>query len=579
MRKIFVLMLSILAFIVVTNVKAENLVMNYYGNPYYVISGNGEYHSSIATFFELNGDVAYCVEPGILVTDFSYHIENIDMLPYSNTKLNLVKLIGYYGYEYPNHLNNSYRLATQALIWETLTEKSVQFYTEKNGNGNYIDLTNERNEIMNLVNNHYTLPNISNELNLSIYNDNILIDSNNVLNNFEIINDNKDLDIYIENNKLHIKSNKVGDYNIVLKKIKYQNKTSLLYVADNKVSQKLVKLGLDYNLELNINIHIEGGKLFLSKLDSETKSNYSLGSSNLRDAKYGIYDENNNLIEELITDNLGKSSSNYLKFGKYYLKEIKASYGYLLDNNKYEFIINHDNLDKNLEVYENLNKKEVTIIKTIEGDYSVLLGEENIKFNVYLKDSNKLYKTITTNKLGVAKLELPYGEYIFHQINTPSGYLKSDDFLVVIDENTDNIYKVIYDKRVRGKIEIIKSDIDSNELLKGAFIEIYKDNNLVYSDYTDSDGKIELNDLYIGTYKIIEKIAPNGYILDNKEYSVDITNDNFNALVEIKNKHEEILVPNTSLNQSSILKYSSVFIMSLGSILIFISKKKYLKSN
>ena len=126
MRKIFVLMLSILAFIVVTNVKAENLVMNYYGNPYYVISGNGEYHSSIATFFELNGDVAYCVEPGILVTDFSYHIENIDTLPYSNTKLNLVKLIGYYGYEYPNHLNNSYRLATQALIWETLTEKSVQ---------------------------------------------------------------------------------------------------------------------------------------------------------------------------------------------------------------------------------------------------------------------------------------------------------------------------------------------------------------------------------------------------------------------------------------------------------------------
>ncbi|MBR3661514.1 MAG: Cys-Gln thioester bond-forming surface protein [Bacilli bacterium] len=576
MTKIFVFMFSIIAFIICINVKAEQLVMNYSGNPYYVISGNGNYHSSIVTYFDINGEVAYCVEPGILITDFNYYEESINTLPYNDNKINLIKLIGYYGYEYPNHQTKEFRMATQALIWETIKEESVEFYTEKNGGGNIVDVSNERNEIMRLVNNHYTLPEFGNDLILSINQDNILIDNNNVLANYEIINSNRNLEVYKEGNNLHIKTNEIGDYQITLRKIKYDNNTTRLFIASNGVSQKLMKLRFDDNVETTLNIHMVGGKLYLQKLDYETNTNKSLGNSTLLNAKYGIYDQSNNIIEELTTNEFGESVSSYLAYGTYYLKEITPSYGYELDLNKYEFIVNKDNLNINLNVYESLKKQNITIIKTLEGDYSILNGENDITFEIYFKNNNLLYQTITTDESGVTKIKLPYGEYIFHQVNTSEGYLTSDDFIIEVDENTEDVYKVILDKRVLGKIQIIKSDEDTGVRLANAFIEVYEDDDLIYSGYTNEEGYIALNNLYVGSYKIIEKEAPSGYIINDNEYLVDITNDKPDIIVEIKNKHEEVIVPNTSLNESSNLKISSIGIFFIGFLLILLSKKDIL---
>ena len=51
------------------------------------------------------------------------------------------------------------------------------------------------------------------------------------------------------------------------------------------------------------------------------------------------------------------------------------------------------------------------------------------------------------------------------------------------------------------------------------------------------------------------------------------------VLVEIKNKHEEIEVPLTSLDQKNSFKYSSMIIMILGFMLITISRFNYFKRN
>ena len=576
MKKIFIFMLCIFMLCVSKNVyaKTETLTMYYATTPYYLRQGEGGVTTSKLAYYSLDGDVAYCIEPGVHISDNTYVEISLDNANLEENILNKIKLIGYYGYEYPNHQTDNYRMATQSLIWETVRNLTVIYSTEKNGQGTIIDVSNEKNEIMKLVNNHFTLPDINNNLILSINEDNIIEDKNNVLENFDIINNNDKLKITKKDNKLYINSDTVGDYSITLRKQKYDNKGTFLYVGSDGISQKLMKLRHDDNIELNINIHIVGGKLYLQKLDNETKTNKSIGNSKLINAKYGIYDENNNLIEELTTNNLGEANSNYLKFGKYYVKEIKESFGYLLDDKKYEFTINKDNLTNKLSVYENLNKKEVTIVKTLEGETSILSGEENVTFEIYFKDSNILYKTITTNKDGVGNVKLPFGSYIFHQVNTKDGYLKVDDFEILIDENIKSVYKTILDKRIKGKLEIVKSDSENGQLLKDAFINIYKDDNLIYSGYTNEEGKIELNDLYLGKYKIVEKMAPNGYILDEKEYFVDITSDNHEVSINIPNKHEEIIVPNTSSNQDNYLKYSSISILFLGITTIIFSRKK-----
>ena len=465
-------------------------------------------------------------------------------------------------------------MASQALIWETLKEESVNFYTEKNGNGTMIDVSDEKNEIMKLINSHTIVPSFSTNITLSKEIENILHDDNNVLENFEIINDNENLEIYKDENDLHIKSNTIGDYFVTLRKIKYSNKSTFLYVGSDGISQKLMKLGVDDNIELKINIHITGGKIKLHKLDSDTKTNKTIGLSTLLNASYGIYDQENNLVEIITTNELGECVSDHLKFGKYYLKELNPSYGYELDDSIYEFVINLDNLDSTIEVYETLKKQDVIIVKSLEGDSNFLKGESNITFEIYFNDNMELYKTFTTNEDGIAKIKLPFGQYLFRQVNTTEGYLACDDFIVNVNHEKNEIYKLVNNKKVKGKLEIIKIDSQNEERLSNAFIEVYDDNNsLIYDGYTDDSGSIIIEDLMVGKYKIIESIAPNGYILNNEEYYVDISNNTPEIVLKIKNDHEEIEVPNTSLNGKKTVKLFSLTTLLIGLILIYISKK------
>ena len=572
MKKLFIFITCIFMLLISKNVYAyEILTREYQGNLYYYRTWSDDFDTDRLNFYYLNGEVAYCIEPGVHLTDNTYIEVSNDYLPFNNEVLEKIKLIGYYGYEYPGHSNNNYKMATQSLIWETVKNMNVSFYTGKNKTGSLVDVSNEKNEIMNLVNNHYVKPNYNDDLILSIDKDNVLYDSNNVLDNYEIINDNDNLEVYKDGNNLHIKSTNIGDYEIILRKIKYDNKSTLLYVGSDMQSQKLMKLRYDTLVELKINIHIVSGKINLEKKNKDNNDNNKIGNTTLEGAKYQIYDENNNMILELITNDLGISSASYLPFGNYYLKEITPSYGYLKDLNKYDFTIDSNNLDITITSYEELIKKNITIVKTIEGDYSLLDGEENIEFEIYL--DNNLYDKIITNKDGVARINLPYGNYTFHQLNTKDGYIKSDDFSIKVDENTNDLIKVIYDKRVLGKIKIIKSDLENDQRLENALIDIYKDSELIYSDYTNKDGLIELDNLLVGEYKIVERMAPNDYILDDKEYIVNITNDNNDIVLDIKNKHMEIQVPNTGSNKNMKLKYISTFNILIGIFMIIYRKK------
>ena len=581
MKKTITLFFIIL-FSLTLNVKAKNLVLDYERNPYYFREWEDHVDSSKLAFYNLDGEVVYCVEPGLHITDNSYSESNIDILGLSNEILESIKLIGYYGYEYPGHNTDNYRMATQELIWKKLKNINVSFWTGKNKTGDYINIETEKNEILSLINKHYLRPTIDTNLVLSMDKEYEFIDNNNVLGDYEIINDNSNLVVNKNNNKLIIKGS-IGEYSIKLKKFKYDNQTSILYVGSDGISQKMMKLRMDEDIFYNINIHIVGGKIKLNKLDNDNKTNKVIGNSSLKDAVYGIYDLNNNLVDKIKTNELGIGSSNYLKLDKYIIKEITPSYGYELDNNSYEVELNLDNLEQELNVYEKLKKVDVILIKTIEGESSLLSGEGNITFEIYFKDTNELYKKIIANDDGVCKLKLPYGNYVVHQVNTNRGFIKSDDFEILINEDKE-IIKVIYDKKI-GNLKIIKIDSDTNELLSDALIEVYdENNNLIYSDYTNEDGIVEINDLLIGKYKVIEKESPDGYILNNKEFIVDINKDKIDYVLEIPNEKInnildipddkiEIEVPSTASFEKKSIKIVGIISLFIGIVFLSLRQK------
>ena len=550
--------------------------MEYVNNPYYYRVWDNNVDNAKLTFYKLDGKVAYCIEPGAHITDNIYLEASIDSLGLSENILKEIKLIGYYGYEYPGHDNINYHIATQALIWEKLRNMDVSFWTEKGKRGSEIIVENEKNEILRLIKNHELKPNIDSNITISKDKEYVFEDSNNVLNNFEIIDNNSNLNVSIQNNNLFVKGD-IGDYELTLRKKKYDNDKSILFVGSDGISQKMMTLRVDDEIIYKINIHIVGGKIILHKLDSNTLTNKTIGNSTLENAKYGIYDLDNNLIDTITTNELGEGISNLLKLDKYIIKEIESSYGYELDLNSYEVELNLNNLEVNLDVYETLKEIDVTIIKTVEGDLSLLSTESNITFQIFFKDNHELFKEITTNKDGVSKFKLPYGIYLIHQVNTNPGFLKADDFEIIINEEKEEIYKVLYDKRV-GNLKILKTDSNTNDVLQNALFEIYKvdDNSLIYSGYTNEEGVIEINDLLLGKYKIIEKDSPNGYLLNNKEYVIDITKDKIDYLVNVPNNKEEVEVPNTAMNSKNSLKLIGASSLFLGFIFIIFSKRKHI---
>lgn len=100
------------------------------------------------------------------------------------------------------------------------------------------------------------------------------------------------------------------------------------------------------------------GYLEITKIDSNTKLP-------LENTVFGIYNENNELIQEITTNKEGKSTSDLLPIGKYYAKELKTGSPYfLLNENTYEFEIikNYETIPLTIE--NNATDIKVDIEKT-----------------------------------------------------------------------------------------------------------------------------------------------------------------------------------------------------------------------
>ena len=116
---------------------------------------------------------------------------------------------------------------------------------------------------------------------------------------------------------------------------------------------------------------------------------------------------------------------------KYFVQEIKASTGYLLDPKSYkvgetakDFTIELNSVSK--DVNEDVKKGKIAIIKHCDdGSTKIETPEEGATFMVYLKSAGSFLAAKETEKdvlvcdedgFAITK-DLPYGTYIVHQQN------------------------------------------------------------------------------------------------------------------------------------------------------------------
>ena len=535
----FVLTLGSFFMLSTTDVKAEKVTLSigYEDGVFYTRKGDGMNDSHKFTKYSLNGTIAFCIQPGKQISDWDYITNDISKSPFNKTITDKLTLIGHYGYDYPGHNTLKYRMATQALIWETARNIKVDFYTKQYGQGNHIDISAERNEIMRLVNNHTTRPSFhGNTIDATLKQEITIVDNNNVLSEFEVIDDGGNT-VSIVDNKIVIVPNSFKESQITIQKKKYDDKTTILYIGEDGKSQMLGRFRYNDPINAYIKLNTTGGTVAINKIDSETTT--AQGDATLKGATYGIYDSDDALLTTITTDNNGFAKSPLLnRLGTFYIKEISSSNGYLVDNTKYEFEIAEDDLNPVIKVEENVIKGNLSILKLYGMDS--LIPENNITFDIYLKSSNKLVQSITTNFDGTTKATLPYGTYIVKQKNTTPNYEKVSDFEITINENGQNISKNLINKPLSAKLKIVKIDEDTKEVVKLAGIK-FKIKDLSTNEYvcqkityptattvcefeTDNSGVFITPNNLLGDFEIEEVKSQkiDGYLWNSEKIKVHI---------------------------------------------------------
>lgn len=217
---------------------------------------NGELKSNIVTFFQMKDRIAYCIEPGVAIDEKLYDIyTDWNITNMSDELKEYIEKVGYYGYEYPGHNTNYYYIAAQELIWKAVRpDIDVIWTTEKNLGGAVIDITKEKKEILNLVNNHFLVPSFSSQKIVDFVGKEIILkDENNVLDYYDI-STSKNHVIIKEGNTLKIKlnENKVDDEKIIMTR-KYYDKAPLL-VYSRGDSQKLAALRITMDKEASFTV-------------------------------------------------------------------------------------------------------------------------------------------------------------------------------------------------------------------------------------------------------------------------------------------------------------------------------------
>lgn len=554
-----------------TDVHASTLVEEAVDNVYYTRRGGGQaYMSAQYKTYTMDGKTVYCIEPGVDITTHIYNgAEGWVNSPYSDEINQKIQLIGYYGYEYPSHKGNiRYRMAAQALIWETTGGQIIEFWTEASGWGDYININKERNDIMALVNAHYNKPSFTGESKTTIIGEQVTFtDTTGILSEYEIYkSDNATSSI--NGNTLSVTPNAVGELTISLKRKSYTSDPTTIFVGIDEISQKMGFFGLNDPITSSVRLNVYGGKISLEKFDSETLSYTPQGDASLKGAVYGIYDEYDFRVGELTTTGNSLVTSDYLpKLGRFYLKEEISSSGYELDPTKYYFEITADNLNPKITVYEQVIERDFELYKVeADGTTAILKAEPNVTFEFYLKSNMELYESATTNSKGHLKVTLPYGTYIVHQATSTPNFEKVEDFEIVINENSEELTtKIISNAEVTAKVKVVKVDSKSKKVLVRDGIK-FKIKNLDTNEYVcqnvtyPSQEKIcifETSDgmfttpyvLESGNYQIeeLEEQTIDGYVWNPTPLKFSITenssfiyDDEFGVMLEVQFENKQV---------------------------------------
>ena len=291
--------------------------------------------------------------------------------------------------------------------------------------------------------------------------------------------------------------------------------------------------------------------------------------------------DNATTYAKITTDKDGYTTTPYLPYGKYLVKETITPKDYITapdflisvtdDYTEYEDIeqikvVNINNRPFTSQV--KLVKKDADTNETVTlNSASFKIKDEKGNYVTHKVFGQKI-DTFTTNSKNqitaifghhgevTLPLQLDAGTYMIEEVKVPDGFLELKEPLYFtitnqhnydIDEDNDPILEVIIkNAQPKGRIFLTKIDKETQEPLKNVEYELtakediisaidgailYEKGTIVKKGVTNESGQLTFDNLFLGHYALKETLALEGYVTNKKVYEIDLTYDRSNKVI------------------------------------------------
>ena len=281
------------------------------------------------------------------------------------------------------------------------------------------------------------------------------------------------------------------------------------------------------------------------------------------------------VVDTVTTDDEGFAKSKELYLGKYTVVETKAPTGMVINNEKRSVELTYAGQDVAVtetatSFYNERQKVKIFLEKILEQNETFGIGKndeiKNISFGLYAKEdiasssgtvipADGLIEIITLDENGKATVntDLPFGSYYIKEIATDEHYILSDTqypfTFEYAGQDTETVEikvndgKPIENKLIYGSVSGKKVD-EKGEALNGALIGIFKADETVFTRehalmtaVSQKDGSFSFAKVPYGNWIVREIEAPEGFVLDDTSYEVNIGENEQVIEVEITDEY------------------------------------------
>ena len=281
------------------------------------------------------------------------------------------------------------------------------------------------------------------------------------------------------------------------------------------------------------------------------------------------------VVDTVTTDEDGTAKSKELYLGKYTVVETNAPNGMVINKEKHSVELTYAGQDvavtETATSFVNERQKvKISFEKVLEQNETFGIGKndeiKNISFGLYAKEdvvsssgtvipADGLIEIITLDENGTAtaNTDLPFGSYYIKEIATDEHYILSDTqypfTFEYAGQDTETVEikvndgKPIENKLIYGSVSGKKID-ENGEALGGALIGIFKADETEYTKEhvimtatSEKDGSFSFAKVPYGKWIVREIEAPEGFVLDDTSYEVNIGENEQVIEVEITDEY------------------------------------------